>query len=252
MTDRLKGKVAFLAGATSGIGETTAEVFAREGARVAIAGRRVAEGEAIAARIRSAGGDAIFLATDVTIPDSVASSIRAAVTAFGALHVLFNNAGGSTPRDGTVIASPDEEYWRANRLDSYGTWNCCKYGIPEIVKSGGGSVINMASMAGVSGSGGRNAYSAAKGSVLGLSKAMARDFVGQKIRVNVLAPAAVATARIRMLLDTVPGARETVSRQVLGLIDPMELAWAAVYLASDESRTLTGQTLAIHAGAFDS
>jgi NAD(P)-dependent dehydrogenase (short-subunit alcohol dehydrogenase family) len=110
----------------------------------------------------------------------------------------------------------------------------------------------MASMAGLTGSGGRNAYSSAKGGVLGLSKAMARDFVGKNIRVNVLAPAAVATPRIRMLLEKVPVAREVVSKQVLGLIETTEIAWAAVYLASDESRTLTGQTLAIHAGAFDS
>lgn len=251
MAGRLTGKVAFLAGATSGIGEVTAEVFAREGAKVAVAGRRVAEGEAIAARIRGNGGEAIFLVTDVTVPANVADSIRRAVAAFGALNVLFNNAGGSTPRDGSVVDSPEDEFWRANKLDLFGTWNCCKYGVPELIKAGGGSVINMASMAGLTGSGGRNAYSSAKGGVLGLSKAMARDFVGRNIRVNVIAPAAVATPRIKMLLEKVPGARETVSKQVLGLIDTQEIAWAAVYLASDESRTLTGQTLAIHAGAFD-
>jgi NAD(P)-dependent dehydrogenase (short-subunit alcohol dehydrogenase family) len=251
MAGRLAGKVAFLAGATSGIGEVTAEIFAREGARVAVAGRRIAEGEAIAARIRAAGGDAIFVATDVTMPASVQEAILKTVATFGSLNVLFNNAGGSTPRDGSVIDSPEEEFWRANKLDLFGTWNCCKFGIPELIRAGGGSVINMASMAGLTGSGGRNAYSSAKGGVLGLSKAMARDFVGKKIRVNVLAPAAVATTRIRMLLDTVPGARETVSKQVLGLIDTAEIAWAAVFLASDESRTMTGQTLAIHAGAFD-
>jgi NAD(P)-dependent dehydrogenase (short-subunit alcohol dehydrogenase family) len=252
MTDRLKGKVAFIAGATSGIGAVTAEIFAREGARVAVAGRRAAEGEAIAARIRANGGQAIFVATDVTQPALVQESIRTTVAAFGMLNVLFNNAGGSTPRDGTVVDSPEEEYWRANKLDTFGTWNCCKYAVPELLKAGGGSVINMASMAGLTGSGGRNAYSAAKGGVLGLSKAMARDYVAKNVRVNVLAPAAVSTARIKMLVETVPGAREVVSKQVLGLIDPAEIAWLAVYLASDESRTLTGQVLAIHAGAFDS
>jgi NAD(P)-dependent dehydrogenase (short-subunit alcohol dehydrogenase family) len=98
----------------------------------------MAEGEAIAARIRASGGEAIFLQTDVTMPANVEESIRKTVEAFGSLQVLFNNAGGSTPRDGTVIDSPEDEFWRANKLDLFGTWNCCKYGVPELIKAGGG------------------------------------------------------------------------------------------------------------------
>jgi NAD(P)-dependent dehydrogenase (short-subunit alcohol dehydrogenase family) len=247
---RLQGKVGFLSGATSGIGQVTAELFAAEGARVALAGRRAEQGEAIAAAIRAGGGDAIYLRTDVTDPESVQRSIAAAVASFGRLDILFNNAGGSTARDGAVTDAPFDEFWRAIKLDLFGTWACCHFGIPELVRSGGGSVINMASMVAVDGTAARAAYTSAKGGVVALTRSMARDYASQRVRVNALAPAAVRTQRIARLIETVPGARAIVERQILGLIEPVEVAWAAVFLASDEARTMTGQTLAIHGGAF--
>jgi NAD(P)-dependent dehydrogenase (short-subunit alcohol dehydrogenase family) len=249
--NRLQGKIAFLAGATSGIGQSTAEHFAAEGARVAVAGRRAAEGETIAAGIRARGGEAIFVQTDVTEPESVEQAIRATVSAFGRLDILFNNAGGSTSRDGIVTQAPAEEFWRAIKLDLFGTWNCCHYGIPELIKAGGGSVINMASMVAVHPTVGRDAYTSSKGGIVAVTRSMAREYAGQKIRVNALAPAAVATDRILKLLDTVPNAKSIVSKQALGLIEVAECAWAAVFLASDESRTMTGQILAINGGAFE-
>jgi NAD(P)-dependent dehydrogenase (short-subunit alcohol dehydrogenase family) len=249
--NRLQGKSAFLAGATVGIGQVTAEHFAMEGARVAIAGRRPAEGEAVAAGIRARGGEAIFVQTDVTEPESVGRAIAATVKAFGSLNILFNNAGGSTARDGIVTKAPADEFWRAIKLDLFGTWNCCHYGIPELIKAGGGSVINMASMVAVHPTVGRDAYTSAKGGVVAVTRSMAREYAGQSIRVNALAPAAVGTDRIRNLLETVPNAKSIVSKQQLGLIEPAECAWAAVFLASDESRTMTGQILAINGGAFE-
>jgi len=252
MSGRLAGKAAFLAGATSGIGQATAEIFAAEGAHVAIAGRRAAEGEAIAASLRASGHEAIFVQTDVTDADNVARSIATAAREFGRLDILFNNAGGSTPQDGRVTEAPADEFWRAVRLDLFGTWNCCRYGIPKLIESGGGSVINMASMVAVSPAPGRDAYTSAKGGVVALTRSMAREYVQQRIRVNAIAPAAVRTERIARLVETVPGARAIVERQQLGLIDPCEIAWAAVFLAADESRTLTGQIIAIHGGTFDS
>lgn len=249
--DRLKGKVAFLAGATTGIGQRTAELFAGEGARVAVAGRRQAEGEAVAAGIRAAGGEAIFVQTDVSDAANVQRSIDAAAAHFGRLDILFNNAGGSTSRDGRVTEAPDDEFWRAIKLDLYGTWNCCRYGIPHLIKAGGGSVINMASMVAVSPTIGRDAYTSAKGGVVAVTTSMAREYAANKIRVNALAPGAVGTERILKLLETVPNAKGIVARQSLGLIGVDEVAWTAVFLASDESRTMTGQTLAIHGGSFD-
>jgi NAD(P)-dependent dehydrogenase (short-subunit alcohol dehydrogenase family) len=248
---RLAGKVAFLAGATSGIGATTAKVFAAEGARVVIAGRRSPEGEAVAAAIGAAGGEAIFVQTDVSEPSNVERSMNAAVDRFGRLDILFNNAGGSTPQDGRVTETSNDEFWRAVRLDLFGTWNCCRYGIPELIRAGGGSVINMASMVAVSATTGRDAYTSAKGGVVALTRSMAREYAPHRVRVNALAPAAVRTERVAALIETVPGARAIVDRQLLGLIEPAEVAWAAVYLGADESRTLTGQVIAIHGGAFD-
>ena len=111
--NRLAGKVGFLAGATSGIGQATAEMFASEGARVIIAGRRVSEGQAVVDGIRQQDGEAIFVQTDVTEPESVERAIRATIDTYGRLDVLFNNAGGSTPRDGPVTDAPLDEFWRA-------------------------------------------------------------------------------------------------------------------------------------------
>jgi NAD(P)-dependent dehydrogenase (short-subunit alcohol dehydrogenase family) len=251
MANRLASKAAFLAGATSGIGAATARIFAAEGARVAVAGRRVTEGEAVAAEISAAGGEAIFVQTDVTDPANVARSIKAAVERFGRLDILFNNAGGSTSRDGRVTEAPDDEFWRAVKLDLFGTWNCCRYGIPELVSCGGGSVINMASMVAIAPTPGRDAYTSAKGGVVALTRSMAREYAPLRVRVNALAPAAVRTERVAALIESVPGARAIVERQLLGLIEPVEVAWAAVFLASDEARTVTGQVLAIHGGAFE-
>jgi NAD(P)-dependent dehydrogenase (short-subunit alcohol dehydrogenase family) len=249
---RLSGKVAFLAGATQGIGRATAEAFAAEGACVAIAGRGVAAGEAVVARIRAAGGQAIFVTTDVTDSENVRESIQSTVREYGRLDVLFNNAGGSTPQDGKVTEASDDEFWRALKLDLHGTWSCCKHGIPELIRAGGGSVINMASLVAIAPTVGRDAYTAAKGGVVALTRSMAREFAAERIRVNAIAPAAVRTERIARLLETVPGAQVIVAKQVLGLIEPGEIAATAVFLAAEESRTLTGQVIAIHAGAFES
>jgi NAD(P)-dependent dehydrogenase (short-subunit alcohol dehydrogenase family) len=249
--NRLVGKVAFVAGATSGIGQAAAEMFASEGARVVVAGRRIPEGQAVVDGIRQRAGEAIFVQTDVTEAESVESAIRTTIEAYDRLDVLFNNAGGSTSRDGPVTSAPLDEFWRAVKLDLFGTWVCCRYGIPELIKGGGGSVINMASMAGISGSPGRDAYTSAKGGVVALTRSMAREFSSRRIRVNAIAPAAVRTERILKLLETVPAAGSLIAGQVLGLIDPQEIAYAAVYLAADESRTLTGQIIAIHGGLGD-
>jgi NAD(P)-dependent dehydrogenase (short-subunit alcohol dehydrogenase family) len=247
---RLANKVAFLAGATVGIGKVTAELFAREGAKVALSGRR-AEGEAVAEAIRKAGGDAIFLQADVTVAESVEGAIRKTVEKFGRLDILFNNAGGSSPQDGRVTEAPPEEFWRVMTLDVFGTWLCCRYGIPELIKAGGGSVINMASMAGVNATPGRDAYATCKGAVITMTRVMAREYVGDRVRVNAIAPAAVATDRVLKFLE-VPSIREMINRtQKLGVIDPMEIAYTAVFLGADESRSMTGQTLGINAGMFD-
>jgi NAD(P)-dependent dehydrogenase (short-subunit alcohol dehydrogenase family) len=248
--NRLVGKTAFLAGATSGIGRAAAELFAAEGARVVVAGRRTAEGEEVVNGIRALGGEAIFIQTDVTEEASIAFAIDQTVRHYGSLNVLFSNAGGSSNKDGSVVDVALEEFWRVMKLDVYGTFLCNRFAIPHLIAAGGGAIINMASHAGVVGSPGRDAYSSAKGAVVTLTRTLAKEYAAKKIRVNAIAPAAVSSGRIQKMMED-PNIRAMVeATQVLGLISPKEIAASAVFLASEEARCMTGQVLNIHAGAF--
>jgi NAD(P)-dependent dehydrogenase (short-subunit alcohol dehydrogenase family) len=248
--NRLAGKTAFLAGATSGIGRASAELFAAEGAQVVVAGRRAAEGEEVVDGIRALGREAIFIRTDVTEEASVASAIDQTVRHYGSLNVLFSNAGGSSSKDGSVVDVALEEFWRVVKLDLYGTFLCNRFAIPHLIAAGGGAIVNMASHAGVVGSPGRDAYSSAKGAVVSLTRTLAKEYAAKRIRVNAIAPAAVSSGRIQKMMED-PNIKAMVeTTQVLGLISPQEIAATAVFLASEEARCMTGQVLSVHAGAF--
>ena len=158
---RLAGKVAFITGAGSGIGRATAILFAGEGAKVAIAEIDARAGE----ETDLAGNEAIAIRADVTDPESLQAAIRATVGKFGRLDVLHNNAGGSTAQDDTAVDAPLDEFWRAIKLDLYGTFLGCRFGIPELIKAGGGSVINMSSNVALMGVAGRDCYTASKGGI---------------------------------------------------------------------------------------
>ena len=245
MSQRLAGKVAFITGAGAGIGRATATLFAREGAKVVVAELNATAGEESA---HLAGNGAIFVKTDVTNEDSVREAIRLTVDKFGRLDVLHNNAGGSTPQDGTVVDAPLEEFWRVIKLDLFGTILGCRHGIPAIAKSGGGSVINMASNLATMGIQGRDFYTAAKGGVASLTRSMAVNFAPQKIRVNAIAPSATLTERVKKLMEGNPGVSKLAQSHLLGLIQPENIATSALYLASDDSRMVTGHILAVDSG----
>jgi NAD(P)-dependent dehydrogenase (short-subunit alcohol dehydrogenase family) len=242
---RLAGKVALITGAGTGIGRATALLFAREGSRVAIAEIDTVAGEEAA---HLAGNDAIFIRTDVTDETSMQAAVRTTVQQFGALHVLHNNAGGSTPQDNTVVEAPLEEFWRVIRLDLFGTFLGCRCGIPEIAKAGGGSVINMSSNVALMGIAGRDCYTAAKGAVAAITRSMAVEFAPQKVRVNAIAPSATMTDRVRRLVAGNAALTRLADAHLLGLIEPQDIANMALFLASDESRMVTGHVYPVDSG----
>ena len=252
---RLAGKVAFITGGGGGIGSAAALRFAEEGAKVVVAGRNeaTAQASATAALKRAgAGGDAIALACDVTDKASVAAAIAATVARFGKLDILYNNAGGSSSLDGPVSEAPEEEFWRAIKVDLYGTFICCKLAIPEMIKAGGGAIINTSSIMAIQAVPGRDCYTAAKGGIAALTRSMAIEYAPYKIRVNALAPAITLTERVKgalVALQTFPALDRLMKSQVLGGIEPVDVANMALYLASDEARTITGQVQPVCAGA---
>jgi len=245
---RLAGKVAFITGAGSGIGRRAAELFAREGARVAIAERDRTAGQETERLIAAAAGSALFVETDVTDEASVAAAIRATVERFGALHVLYNNAGGSTLADGPVTECPTDEFWRAIKLDLFGTWLVCRHGIPELVKAGGGSVINASSVVAHMGWPGKDAYTAAKGGVAALTRSMAVEFAQQKVRVNAISPCVTRTPRVVEQLGALETTQKLAEQHLVGLAEPEDVAMAALFLASDESARTTGHILQVDSG----
>jgi NAD(P)-dependent dehydrogenase (short-subunit alcohol dehydrogenase family) len=249
---RLSGKVAFITGGGGGIGRATAERFAEEGAKVVVADIDVAAGEAAATSARTkaanAGGDCHFIRCDVTERASVEAAIAETVSRYGGLNILHNNAGGSTLQDGPVTEAPEEEFWRAIKLDLFGTFLCSKIGIPHIISGGGGSVINMASNVALMALPGRDCYTAAKGGVAAMTRSMAVEYAPHRIRVNAIAPSVTLTERVKRLLENNRNVSKLAASHLLGLIQPIHVAEMAVYLASDESEVTTGQVLAVDSG----
>src|SRR5260370_29087968 len=160
---KLDGKVAFITGAGSGMGGAAASLFAREGAKVVVADIWREGGEDRVAIVRDTGGEGTYIETDVTDPPSVERSIAKTVATYGKINVLYNDAGGSTSLDGPVTECPVDEFWRAIKLDLFGTFLCCKYGIPELIKAGGGAIVNMTSVDAITGMKNRHAHTAAEG-----------------------------------------------------------------------------------------
>jgi NAD(P)-dependent dehydrogenase (short-subunit alcohol dehydrogenase family) len=249
---RLAEKVALITGGGGGIGRATAERFAEEGAKVVVVDIDAPLGEAAAESARAHaqdGGDAIFVRCDVTQKASVAAAVAMAVKHFGKLNVLHNNAGGSTPEDGSVTDAPEEEFWRAIKLDLFGTFLCSKVAIPHIATAGGGSIINMSSIVALMALPGRDCYTAAKGGVSALTRSMAVEYAPQRIRVNAIAPSVTLSDRVkRMLQGNSKATEDLAATHLLGLGRPIHIANMAVYLGSDEAEITTGQVFPVDSG----
>jgi meso-butanediol dehydrogenase / (S,S)-butanediol dehydrogenase / diacetyl reductase len=248
---RLAGKVALITGAGAGIGRASVVLFAQEGARVAAVDRDVATGEETVALARAAGGEAIFLQADVSRAADVAAVVEATVGRFGALDVLFNNAGIVV---GGTAESTDEAAWdQTMAVNLKSVYLGCRYALRQMRRQGGGVILNTASVAGMVGVKDRAAYSASKMGVIGLTRSIAIDYVGDNIRANCLCPGTVDTpslqARIAAAGDVETARAAFIARQPMGRLGtPEEIAALALYLASDESAYMTGSAIVIDGG----
>ena len=241
-------KVALITGSGSGIGRSAAILFSQAGAKISVADVNAEHGTETVNLIEANGDQAIFVECDVSKPEHVKNMISTTVKAFGGLNILYNNAGGSTMLDDRVTEAPDEEFWRVIGLDLYGTFLGCKYAIPELIKAGGGSVINMSSNQALMGIAGRVCYTAAKGGIASMTRAMAVEYGGHKIRVNAIAPSVTLTERVKKLLEQSTEIQKQAERHLVGLAEPEDVANLALFLASDQSALITGQVISVDSG----
>jgi NAD(P)-dependent dehydrogenase (short-subunit alcohol dehydrogenase family) len=247
--DRLKNRVAIVTGAASGIGRASAALFAAEGARVMIGDLDEAGGRETVRLIEAQGGEAAFLQTDVARADSAELLVRTAVERWGALHVLHNNAYWA-PTGRNVLNTSEDEWDRTQAVTLKSMYLMSRAAIPEMLKVGGGSIVNMASVAALVGSRMFTAYATAKGGVVALTKSMAIDFGKQNIRVNCIAPGPIDTPAIAELKKDPHWMDFQVARLLLDRLGrPEDVAYAALYLASDESSFVTGSVMLVDGGA---
>jgi NAD(P)-dependent dehydrogenase (short-subunit alcohol dehydrogenase family) len=251
---RLDGKVCFVTGGASGMGRLAAAMFCAEGARVAVAdvNAEACESAAAAARKGAAGvGDAFALPCDVTRESEVREAIAATVARYGGLHVLYNNAGIMMAEDRSVVDTEEWVWDRTLAVNLKGIYLCCRHGIPEMIRSGGGSVINIASFVALLGcSVPQDAYTASKGAVIALTKSLAVQFAPRGVRSNAICPGPIETPLLTEWLLADPEARRVrLARNPTGRFGrPEDIVNAGIFLASDESAWTNGAVLVIDGG----
>jgi NAD(P)-dependent dehydrogenase (short-subunit alcohol dehydrogenase family) len=251
---RLDGKVCFVTGGASGMGRVAAAMFCAEGARVAVVdvNAEACEKAASAARKEAAGhGDAFAVSCDVTKASDVQRAIRATVEHYGELHVLYNNAGIMMAEDGSVVDTEEWVWDRTLAVNLKGIYLCCKYGIPEMVRSGGGSVINIASFVALVGcTVPQDAYTASKGAVIALTKSLAVQFAPRGVRSNAICPGPIETPLLTEWLLKDPEAKKVrLARNPSGRFGkPDDIVNAGIFLASDESAWTNGAVLVLDGG----
>ena len=244
-SSRLDGKTAIITGGSQGIGKATALRFAREGAQVVVADVNDEAGEAVVREIEELGGAARFVRTDVTSRDDAQTLVDAAVDAFGTVDVLVNNAG--ITRDATLKKMSEEDFDRVVDVNLKGVFNCTKAVLPVMTDSGGGRILNAASIVGRYGNFGQTNYVATKAGVIGMTKTWARELGRDQITVNAVAPGFIDTPMVETVPDNVIGNLE--KKTPLGRLGaPEDIANAYLFLASDEAAFITGSVLAVDGG----
>lgn len=249
MAGRVQGKVALVTGGASGIGRATALAFAREGAKVLVSDVVVAGGEETVVLIKAAGGEAQFVKADVAKPAEVDALVAKVVAAHGRLDCAFNNAGIEGAMTSTVDCT--EENWdRTIAVNLKGVWLCMKAEIAQMLKQGGGAIVNTASVAGLVGFAGLPAYVASKHGVVGLTKTAALEYAKSGIRINAVCPGGIQTPMLERLFQSQPQTSEAIAAMepVGRLGTPEEIAEAVVWLCSDAASFVTGLPMAIDGG----
>ena len=249
MTAELQGKVALITGGTTGIGRDSAVLFAKAGAKVAISGRREAEGNETIGCIRAAGGEGLFVKGDVAKAADVEILVQKTVEKFGRLDVAFNNAG----IEGTwvpIVEQTEEDWDRVIDINLKGVWLCLKYEIRQMLKQGGGgAIVNMSSVAGLMGSDGAATYCASKHGVIGLTRAAALETAKKGIRVNAVCPAVIETAMAERAFSDPQVNKFVMGLHALGRFGrPGEVSEAVLWMCSDLGSFMTGQYMVIDGG----
>ena len=251
---RLESKVALITGGGSGIGRACAEMFAREGARVAVSDISLERAQATTQFVTSHGGDAIAISGDVSVGDDAQNMVSATVEKFGKLDVLVNSAGVSARNAMPKGSSPEEVWDKVMDVNLKGTYMVSWHAVPEMAESGGGSIINLSSIMGLVGypvgmGGGFNPYNPSKGGVLQFTRNLAIDSASKNVRVNCICPGYVETNLTSALTKDAEALSRLETLHPIGRLgQPEEIAYAALYLASDESGFVTGTPLVVDGG----
>jgi NAD(P)-dependent dehydrogenase (short-subunit alcohol dehydrogenase family) len=253
---RLLNKICIVTGAASGIGQATARLFAQEGARVVVVDTNVEGGQSTVDLIKDEDGDSFFLETELTDVDACQRIVKETIGRYGSIDVLHNNAG--VMRFGNVVDCTEAEWDRIMAINLKSIFLLSKFVVPEMIKVGGGSIINTASIGGIVGVENAIAYSVSKGGMIQFTRSMALDYGPSNIRVNCICPGSVVTPMLHYVWDVEGQAEEKdfdamrqlyrKGRPLRKIGTPQDIAYAAVYLASDESQYVTGTCLVVDGG----